>query len=585
MKVSDYIVQKLIEENITHVFGITGGCIVNIFDSIGRNDKIKCINNHHEQASAMAADAYARITKNIGVCITTSGPGITNAITGVCGAYYDSIPMLVISGQVPSKHLKGKSNTRQIGFQETDVCSLFKSITKYVKTITVPEDIRYELEKAIYLAKSGRPGPVVLDICDDVQIKDIDETKLRPFYPPLVVKKSITLRQIKKIEKLINKSKKPIIIIGAGVKCSDSENHIIKLINHLNFPVLLTWGAMDLLPSDHPLLVRDFGTTAQRAGNFTVQTADLILCIGTRLDTHETGNDITKFAPLAKKIIVDIDKSELKKYKKKGMIVDIPILDKIDTFVDTICEKISYQDIKTDWFDKIKLWKEKYPICPSDYHKQTTKVNPYVFMEALSKYTKKNDIIITDAGCTLTWTMQGYKVSKNQTLFSAFNNSPMGYSLPAAIGSYFADTSRNVICITGDGGIQINIQELQTIIGYKIPIKIFIMNNHEYGMIKQTQDTWLNSRYFSTCPEYGVTFPNIKKIANAYGIKTATISNHKNIDTQIKHILGFKEAILCSVEIKNNEPIIPKLKFGSSIENMHPLLNNTELSENIKITC
>ncbi len=582
MKLSDYISNFLTEQDVRDVFLITGGAVVHLVDSIAGHTNLNYICTQHEQAAAMAADAYSRITENIGVAVTTSGPGATNLVTGVCCSYYDSIPTVFLIGQVPRSQLKGKSKVRQIGFQETDIVSLFKPITKYSTLITAPETIRYELEKAFYLARSGRPGPVLLDIPDDIQRAEINPSELQGFIQNEKPVDRVKLKYcVDECVKLIQNSERPVLILGGGIKLAKAQDKARRLVERLNFPVALTWAAIDMFPQDYPLSLRDFGVSANRPGNFVVQNSDLVLAIGTRLDTHETGNNLSTFARGAKKVVVDIDEAELKKFKARGMKVDILINSDVNDFL----EEMLRRDLKTknvsNWARRVNEWKLKYPICLPEYFEQQNEVNPYVFMDVLSRETKEGDIVITDAGGNLTWTMQGYKVKKNQKLFSAFNHSPMGYSLPASIGAYFAST-RPIICIIGDGGIQMNIQELSTIKYHSLPIRIFLFNNHGYGIIQQTQDTWLESRYAAANPETGVAIPDFVNIAKAYGVPTVTITNHRELKSGIRKVLDHANGpILCNVEIEQHQKIMPKLEFGKPIEDASPLLNREEFFENM----
>jgi acetolactate synthase-1/2/3 large subunit len=586
MKLSDYIADFLVKEGVKHTFGITGGAIVHVLDSIYQNPNIEHICTHHEQGAAMAAEAYARITGNVGIGISTSGPGATNLLTGVCCAYYDSIPTVFITGQVPTSQLKRNSKVRQIGFQETDVVSIFRPVTKYCALIDDPTRIRYELEKAFYITRNGRPGPVLLDICDDVQRADINPNNLECFIldkSDMAPKDKLRLeQQVEKSIELIKESKRPVMILGGGIKLAKAEIQAYQLVDKLQFPVALTWATMDMFPDNHPLLIRDFGVSANRAGNFAVQNSDLILAIGTRLDTHEIGSKASTFAREAKKIVVDIDESELMKYEQGGMKADVLVNSNLRYFLDEILSKNIKKKNISNWIEKIKKWRSKYPICPQKYYEQRDSINPYVFMDVLSKESKEGDIIITDAGGNLTWTMQGFKVKKGQKLFSAFNHSPMGYSLPASIGASIA-SEKPVTCIIGDGGIQMNIQELATIAKYNLPIKIFLFNNQGYGIIRQTQDTWLNSRHYASSFEFGLGFPDFKKIAKSYGIKAETIKNHKELIEKLRGILDTNGPVLCDVNIKHDSKITPKLEFGKPIEDSSPLLDRREFYENMMV--
>ena len=364
MKLSDYIADFLEKKKIKTAYVLTGGCVVHIIDSLAKKKKIKYIPVQHEQAGAMAADCESRVTRNISAIIATSGPGATNLLTGICCSYYDSIPVIAITGQVPKNQLKGKSKSRQIGFQETDVVSIYKSVTKYSVLIDNPQKIKYELEKAFFLATTGRPGPVLLDICDDVQRADINPNKLESFKPS-VNKNQKFIKKVRKFLNLIKNSERPILIIGAGVRVGKAEKEIVKLVNKLKIPFLLTWGAMDLISHEHKLFSGNFGVTSGRAGNFAVQNSDLIITIGTRLDTHEVGSNINTFAREAKRIVIDVDESEQKKYRKMNFKVDLLHTQDSKSFINEILEiKENYkiQDI-SNWKSKIYDWLKKYPSC------------------------------------------------------------------------------------------------------------------------------------------------------------------------------------------------------------------------------
>ena len=582
MKVSDYVAKFLKEQNVKHVFGITGGAIVHVFDSIGKTSGLEYICTHHEQAAAMAADAYSRVTKNLGVGIATSGPGATNLLTGVCCSYFDSIPTLFITGQVPRSQIKGKSKCRQIGFQETNIVDTFKPNTKYATIILNPEDIRYELEKSVYLAKNGRPGPVLIDLPDDVQRADINPENLKGYVPSSKKINQLDLEEkVSKAIELIEGSERPVIIFGAGVKRGMSEHKAREFADRLGIPVALTWGAIDLFPDDYPLSVRDFGVTANRPGNFTVQNSDLILAIGTRLDTHETGSNLESFAREAKRVVVDIDNSELEKYFLRGFPIDIAINYNTNDFFNSINSKLG--DIKirdiSGWKEKIRTWKLKYPINKKEYFSSDEQVNPYVFLNILSEKSSSRDIIIPEAGCNVTWAFQGFKVKEGQRLFTSYNHSPMGYGIPAAIGACFANNKERVITLVGDGGIMMNEQEMATITNHNLPIKIFLMNNEGYGMIKQTQETWLNSRYEASTKK-SFHLPDFIQLAKAHGIKnTEIITCHSNIESVIEKSLNYKGSVLCDVRIHPISKIHPKLSFGRPIEDSEPLLDRGEFNE------
>jgi acetolactate synthase-1/2/3 large subunit len=589
MKVSDYVAQFLVDQGIKHVFVVTGGAVAHLIDSIAKNPDIEYVCSQHEQAAAFAVDGYARVSGGMGAAIVTTGPGVTNLMTGVAGMYYDSIPSIFIGGQVSTaRQSKNAPGVRQLGFQEAPHVELMNPITKYAVTVERAEDIRYALEKAVYMAKEGRPGPVFVDICDDVQRMEVRPEELEGFRnymvrPGRVGWQSLS-NDIDQMLDMIAEAERPVLVLGAGIKIAKVEERAKDFVGTFGMPIGLTWAIMDMYPSDHYLNIGGFGISVPRAGNFAVQNADLILSIGSRLDSHATG-PLGTFAPKAKKIIVDIDTSELSKFGKQGMLVDLLIHADLWNFFDVFESRVAGINLKDiyPWFRQIALWKAKYPICPPEYDDQKEGINPYVFLRELSKATKEDDIIIPDCGANLIQTFQGYSIKEGQRVFSSFNNSPMGYSLAASIGACFANDKQPVICIIGDGGLQVNIQELATIVRYNLPIKIFVFNNHGYGIIQQTQDDWLEGRYEASTPDSGLADPDYVKIAMAYGIHIWRFSSHYSLLPCIESVLAEDWATLCPIEIAPGQRIIPMLKAGNSLENMHPLLDPEELKENMLV--
>ncbi len=593
MKLTDYVAQYLVEQGVKKVFLITGGACAHIVDSLGRNKDIDYVCMQHEQAAAMAADAYARVTKNIGVAVATSGPGATNLITGVCCSYFDSIPTLMITGQVNLWETKGEQKIRQLGFQETDIIDIVRPITKFAALVRNPEEIRYYLHKALFIAKSGRPGPVWLDIPMNVQHAEIDPDTLIDFSPNDVasekLSRAIQSYDINNVISKVIEAKRPIVIAGAGIKLAQAEEKFSAFIATLNVPVVSTWSGIDILPHDHPLYVGQFGVYGNRAANFAVQNSDFLISLGSRLDTRQTGGQPKTFAREAFKIVVDIDKAEL---DKQWVVADIAIHADVNNFLSALnlaSQSIPFPDF-TDWQSICLKWKHRYPTVLPEYYNQRGSVNSYVFIKALSEKLPSHSIIIPDQGGNLTWTIQGFQVKKGHQLFSAFGNSPMGYALPASIGAAFADPTANVICIDGDGGFQLNIQDLQTIRHYNLPIKIFILNNNSYGIIKQFQEVYFDGRYEATVKETGYTAPDFIKVAQAYGIATETISDHSEIDEKIDKIIKTCNPVLCDVKLDDAQKLVPKLvaiktkdgKYISKpIEDMMPLLPRQEFRENM----
>jgi len=583
MKLSDYVAKFLADQGIRHVFAISGGASVHLIDSIEKEENIEFICPQHEQAGAMAADAYSRITGNLGAAVSTSGPGATNMITGIGCAYYDSVPVIFITGQVTTFRLKRDSGVRQMGFQETDVVDMCKPITKYANRLDDATDIRYELEKACYLAKSGRPGPVVLDIPDNLQREDIDPNQLRAFTLVNEEKSFSNLDDVvEKCIHYINDAQRPVLIVGWGIHLSSAADSARVLIELLGIPVLPTWAMGDLLPADHHLVVGAFGTHGTRYGNFAVQNADLVISIGARIDTRAAGSPRTTFARAAKKVIVDIDINELNKFEALGLKVDLLIHADAKEFIRLMNQKadqVEKQDISA-WLDQISKWKDRFPICLPEYY-QEEEVNPYVFVKELSENAVEGDVIFVDTGCALAWMMQAFEYKANQRMFHDFNNTAMGYALPASIGASLALDNANVICVTGDGSLQMNIQELATVIRHQLPIKIFLINNHGYSMIRQTQDQWLESKYNASSVDGGLAFPNLINVAQAYGFETVNIEKNSEITEGIKKSLDSNGPIFCNVEISSEHRVIPQTKFGRPIEDGEPLLSRDVFFENM----
>ena len=580
MKLSDYIAD-FISQRTDHAFVGNGGSVVHILDSLNKYDDFKLVPFVNEQGASIAAEAYYRVTKKPGVAIATSGPGFVNLIQGIACAYYDSIPAIYITGQVVTKDLKLERKARQVGFQEMEVVNSVKEYTKYAVCLTKPERVRYELERLWWEAENGRPGPVVLDLPDDMARAEIDPEKLIGFTPSnSKPNKILTISDIQSIKKALKGSKRPLIVVGSGIKLSNQEKQAINFIKKLNIPFVTTWSTVDMFTSSFEKLVGSFGVSSNRPGNFAVQSCDLLISLGSRLDTHMTGANAAKFSTKSFKVMVDIDQSEID--KENGLIIDLPINIDLKNFFDKVLDEDFIVGDISEWENRISLWKEKYPICQAEYFNAKDYVDPYVFMDSLSKLTVKDSVIIPDAGGNLTWTMQGYEPRVKQTIFSAFNHSPMGYAFPASIGVKLAKPDCEVVCITGDGGLNMNIQELGTLALQNLPIKIFILNNEEYGIIKQTQTTWLDSNYVCSDIASGVACPDFLRIAQAYDIKTANISNHDNLNEIIQYVLSYDDGpIICNVKIKPNQEILPKLSSGRNLEDMYPHLAEDEMKFNM----
>lgn len=592
VRLSDYVFSFIAGLDVKEIFAVCGGGSMHLVDSVGINKELKYIATHHEQAAAMAAEGYSRISGNLGVALVTSGPGGTNTITGVCGAWIDSIPIIFISGQVTTDTLIGNTGLRQFGIQEANIIELVKPITKYAVTITDPTQIKYYLQKVIYLATSGRPGPVWLDIPLDIQSKIINPRELISFNPNELKEKKHTRllkSQVKKCIELLRKAKRPVIISGYGIRLAKAERVFQDLIDKLKIPVVCSWTSSDLLPYIHNLYVGRSGIMGDRSGNFTVQNSDLLLIIGSRMSIPQVGYNYSVFAREAKKIMVDIDEKEMKKTSLK---IDLPINADAKEFLLELLTQIKERKIILDcldWIKRCQQWKSKYPVVLPEYKKIKDGVNSFYFIDVLSEKLDNNAVIVTDMGTAFTCTMQTFKIKYGQRLFTSSGHSPMGFGLPGAIGACFATGKKKVICIVGDGGLQMNIQELQTLVHYNLPIILFVLNNGGYLTIKLMQQNNFG-RYVGSEPTSGLSFPDIVKIANAYGIKAERISNNEELHAKIDNVLVQNEPFICEIMMPENQLLIPRVPSlknpdgtiaSRPIEELYPFLSREEFLQNM----
>jgi acetolactate synthase-1/2/3 large subunit len=574
MKTSDFIAKKLSGYS-KFVFTGQGGSVVHILDSLSKVKRIRIIPSQNEQGASLAADAYFRTTGKIGLVVATSGPGILNTFQGIACSYYDSIPSLYISGAPVTTALKKNKKLRQLGFQEMEIKDMVRSITKYSVRITHTDQVNYEIEKCISIAMSGRPGPVLIDLPDDIQRQNLDLKKQKRYYEKNDNYK-INIIQLKKLKNLIKNSKRPLMILGNGVKISNSSRPIEKIINKYKIPFSTTWATTDLFDIDSPLNVGSFGVYATRHGNFAVQNSDLLIIFGSRLNGTQIGTP-NLFSPNSKKIMIDIDKNELNEENK--VKIDLKLNLDIGEFVKKGgLENFKKLKVSNNWRLAIKEWKKKYPIIDKNFYKEKKFSNPYIFFDKLAKHAKKNDILIPDTSANLVWFYQAFKPKLGQKIFTALNHSPMGYSIAAAIGaSLGSKTNQNVIASIGDGSVQMNIQEVENIKNFNLPIKIFILDNSGLGMVKQTIDTWLSKNYVGCDKNSGLSIPNFLNIFKAYGIKSVEIKNNKEIDKKLKYVMSYKGPIMCNVKINANARIVPKMKAGDPLEDMIPKLTKVEI--------
>lgn len=577
IKLSDFVASYLSKIGVDTVFAVSGGASLHLIHSVADNPNMSFVTPHHEQAAAMAADGYARTTNNIGVAIATSGPGATNLITGICCSYYDSVPVLFITGQVSTFRMTGTLGVRQIGFQETPIVEICKPITKYSVTISDPNLILYELEKALSIAKSGRPGPVLLDIPDNLQRAYVDEKELKGYLPISSQRYSEADEISGDIDRLMNlilASERPILVGGWGLHLSGTEKQFVSLAESLNIPVVLTWGAADVLSNKHPLYIGTFGTHGTRHANFAIQNSDLVISLGSRLDSKATGTPVNSFARSAKKVIVDIDINELNKFKDSGLTIDIQIHALLQDFFIEISKK-NIQVLRKKyvaWSESIQYWRSVSEQFSVSSEKNSDFVDPYRFIKNFSRSVSPEARVFVDTGCSIAWTMQASEFNGGVRVWHDCNNTAMGWALPAAIGSYFAKKEGPIYCIVGDGSFMMTMHELATIKHHKIPIKILIMNNAGYGMIQQTQDQWLSSNYYASSYEGGLSFPNYEDLAKSFNLDYLTIGNEDMLSEDILRLNSCNNAFICNIIIAKSARVIPQVKFGCPNEDMEPLL-------------
>lgn len=596
IKLSDYVFQFLSEIGIRHVFLVSGGGNMHLTDSLGKNKDIEYICPLHEQAAAMAAEGYARARNDFGVTLVTSGPSASNTITGLVGAWIDSIPCIYISGQVNLEDTIRDKPLRQLGLQEIDIVRIVKTLTKYAVMIEDAHYIKYHLQKAVYLAKNGRPGPVWIDIPLNLQGAQIDDDNLLAFDPieldkntKLDITKDELIERIAKCIQFIRDSERPVILAGNGIRLANAQEEFLTMVEKLKIPVLTTWGAADLIHEEHELFIGRPGLFGQRAANFTLQNADMLLVIGSRLSIPQTGYNVKVFARAAKVVMVDIDPAEM---EKERIRIDIPICCDAKKFIKELGNHFidCMTNKKKDWLNKCRTWKTRYPVVLKEYYDNNTFVNSYVFIDALSDELSCDDIIVTDMGTSFTCTFQTFKIKRGQRLFTSSGLASMGYGLPASIGACFANNKKRTICICGDGGLQMNIQELQTIVYHNLPIKLFILNNEGYLAVKHHQDSNFKGSYVGADKTSGISFPNTIKIAKAYGLNTKKIICQDRLKENIRSVLETSGPVVCEIIMPPKQLLVPRLASRlredgtmeqTPLEDMYPFLDREEFLQNM----
>jgi acetolactate synthase-1/2/3 large subunit len=589
IKLSDYIFKRLAEDGVKDLFMISGGGAMHLVDSVGKNKKINYYCPQHEQAAAIAAEGYARTSGKLGVVVVTSGPGGTNTLTGVIGQWLDSIPCLYLSGQVKFETTiasQPKLGLRQLGDQEINIVDVVVPVTKYAVMVTDPKTIRYHLEKALYLATHGRPGPVWLDIPLNVQAALIDERQLKGFVPPAEKQDAGLPTKVDKAAKMLAQAERPVIVAGHGIRLAGAQKAFLKLIERLRCPVVTTFNGFDLVPSDHELYIGRIGTVGDRAGNFALQNADLVITIGSRNNIRQVSYNWPAFARAARKVVVDIDPAELKKSTLKP---DLPIRADAAVFIAELGKR-KLAGNWDKWLDWCRQRKHNYPVVLPEYQKPDGLVQPYYFIKVLTEQLGPDDVVVAGNGTACVTLFQAGVVKAGQRMFWNSGCASMGYDLPAAIGASLARGKGRVICLAGDGSLQMNIQELETLSYHQLPVKLFVLDNCGYVSIKQTQDNLFGGHRVACCQETGVGCPDFTKVAAAYGLATARISDQKDLAGQIGSALAAAGPLVCSVRLQPDYTFAPKLSseklpdgkmISKPLEDMYPFLGREEFKRNM----
>ncbi len=596
MRLADYVMSFVAQQGVKHVFLVTGGGAMHLNDALARCSDLTYVCNHHEQASAIAAENYSKASNNLGVALVTTGPGGTNAVTGVAGAWLDSTPTLFISGQVKRADRMYRPDgtplgVRQRGSQEVDIVSIVKPITKCALTIEDPQSIRYHLEKAVHLARTGRPGPVWIDIPIDVQAAPVAPDSMGGFDPAELSNRSQEdlPAHVREVLDRLNRAERPFIFAGNGVRASGAAAAFERLVRLLNVPVGLTWMAMDLLDDDDPLLVGRPGTVASRGANFALQNADFVLVIGARLDPPLMGWDPHQFARGAHKAVVDIDPAEL---RKLDGAIDRPICADARSFIETVLQQgdAVLRKERGPWVKRCYDWKARYPIVLPK-HRAPGLVSVYHLAEVIGQEVRPDDRIVSgSSGSAIEVFLLAYRARKAQRVFHTAGLGAMGFGIPASIGVCLGSGGRKTICVDGDGGFQLNIQELATIAHLQLSIKLFVLNNEGYASIRATQTNYFGGPNIGCDSNTGLSVPDYHKVARAYGLKTAVIEDQSDLRAAVRRVLRSRGPVVCDVHVIPDEIRAPRVTsiqradgsfVSKPLEDLWPFLDRSEFAQNM----
>lgn len=588
IKVADYIINTLAEQGIDKMFVVYGAANGDLIDAFTRTAITEYVAVMHEQAGGFAAEGYAKVKGIPGVAIATSGPGGMNLLTSMGNCFYDSIPCVFLTGQINSRFLRPDPSIRQIGFQETDIVAMAAPVTKYAKMIVKAEDVRYEVEKALWLCQSGRPGPVLLDIPLDIQKAKIDVKQLVGFEPPAAASYDLDVvdRQIDKLLDDLRSSERPVILVGGGVRLADAQDEVRELGRRLKIPCFPTWNALDIITSDYEWYGGRVGTYGGAGRNFGIQNCDLLLSIGSRISGRITGGNVQSFARAAKKYLVEIDPAMVQR-KFQQVPFDVNILCDAKVFTRRLLSVLEQSrkpvPDRASWTERVMEWKRRYDPVRPEFFTQQERVHPYAFMRRLSEKMGASDILVGDCGGNIVVSNHAFETKYGQRNLTNNGNSPMGFSFAGAMGAWLADPSRQVVCTIGDGGFNMNPQEMQTFVNYGVKVKTFILNNHIYGITKAYQETNFQGRA-EACGPKGYQPPDFIRLAQAYGIKTVSIANHPEMDSKIEAVLRYDGPVVCDVDMDEYHTYEPRI-FGwkTPIEDMYPYLPREEFKENMLI--
>jgi acetolactate synthase I/II/III large subunit len=591
VRVSDVVTSFLAARGVRHVFMLPGGGAMYLVDSLGRERAIDFVANLHEQAAAIAAEAYAQCSGRPGVALVTTGPGGTNTVTGVAAAWLDSTACLFISGQVKRADLKDRAGVRQFGFQELGIVDLVRSITKYAVTVMDPLDIRYHLEKAWHLATTGRPGPVWIDVPLDVQGAMVAEEDLRRFEPPPAVPVPDGLeRQVAAAIELLNGSSRPVVLVGNGVRLSGATQELLEVVRRLGIPVLTTWKALDLLMDDDPLYCGRPGAIGQRAANFAQQNADWLLSLGARLDLGQTGYRHDTFARAARKVIVDIDPAEIGKLQ---MRVDVAAVVDAGVFLRELLrqsDRVQPVD-RRGWLAKCAEWKTKYPVILPEHWQETEGVSIYALVDVLSELLEDGDVLMPgSSGACSEVTMQAFPMRRRVRVFNSEGLGAMGFGIPGALGACLAAGRRRTVCVDGDGGFWMNIQDLETVKRLGLPVKFFVLNNGGYGSIRSTQVSHFGGQLVAADATSGLTLPDVRAVCGGFGVEVSRLGDQADMRGTVRRILAAPGPHVCEVMVSPKQATAPRLSsarlpdgrvVSKPLEDLWPFLAPEELAANM----